>query len=97
MMSMVTVTESAKEELRRVLETNSLEPGKYLRLATPPVWEGEGDFGIVIDDMGTHDHVVDFEGVQVLLVDRALDDHLSDAVFDFKESPSGPRFTLDVY
>ena len=94
---MVKVTDSAKEELSRVLETSSLEPGKYLRLANPPVWEGEGDFGIVIDEKGTHDRVVDFEGGQVLLVDRALDDPLSDAVFDFKQSPEGPRFTLDVY
>ena len=94
---MVKVTDSAKEELSRVLETSSLEPGKYLRLATPPVWDGEGDFGIVIDEKGTHDRAVDFQGVQVLLVDRALDDHLSDAVFDFKQSPDGPRFTLDVY
>ena len=39
---MVTVTDSAKRELKRVLETRSLTPGKALRLAVPPVWTGEG-------------------------------------------------------
>ena len=94
---MVTVTDSAKEELSRRLETSSLAPGKYLRLATPPVWAGPGDFGIVADERKDEDHVVDFRGREVLLVDAGLAEHLSDSVFDFKDSPDGPRFTLDVY
>ena len=60
---MVTVTDSAKRELKRVLETRSLTPGKALRLAVPPVWTGEGDFGIVIDEAETEGVMVDFEGV----------------------------------
>ena len=94
---MVTVTDRAKEELKRVLETSSLDPDRYLRLATPPGWTGEGDFGIVIDERGETDHVVDHEGLQVLLMDAALTEQLPSAVLDFKESPDGPRFTLDVF
>ena len=45
---MVTVTNRAKQELKRVGERLDLEMGKFLRLATPPMWVGEGDFGIVI-------------------------------------------------
>lgn len=90
---MVTVTDSAKEELKRRLDIHNLPPGKYLRLATPPVWVGEGDFGIVIDETKDGDQVVDFQGSDVLLVDAGLADRLSDSVFDFKDS----RFTLDVY
>ena len=94
---MVTVTDRAKEELRRIAETNSLDTGKYLRLATPPVWTGDGDFGIVIDEERSGDHVLDLEGTKLLLVDPDLAEPLSKAVLDFKESLDGARFTLDVH
>ena len=94
---MVTITSRAKKELKRVLETRSLGPGNFLRLATPPEWTGEGDFGIVIDIQRPGDIEVGFEEVTVLLVNEALDEQLPSAVFDFKESDSGSRFTLDVF
>ena len=94
---MVTVTDRANEELKRTLERSSLAPGKYLRLATPPIWEGEGDFGIVVDEVGDGDYVVGFQGLKVLLVDAGLAERLSNAELDFRDSPVGPRFTLDVF
>ena len=94
---MVTVTDSAKQELRRIVETSSLKPGKFLRLTAPPIWTGAGDFGIVIDEERAEDNVVVVQGIKVLLVDPDLSQGLSKAVFDFKVSPDGPRFTLDVY
>lgn len=90
---MVKVTQIAKAELKRIVETRSLDPGKCLRLAMPPVWEGEGDFGIVVADEGHGDHAISYRGQKVLLVDPALTDQLSKSVLDFKDS----RFTLDVY
>jgi len=94
---MVTVTDSAKEELKRILSTTSLDTGKFLRLTTPPAWVGEGDFGIVIDEEHQGDHLVDFQSRTVLVIDEALAERLSSSVFDFKSSPQGPAFTLDVY
>ena len=94
---MVTVTDTAKRELRRILETRSLAPGKALRLAVPPVWTGEGDFGIVIDEAETEGIMVNYEGSPVLLIDTELVEQLQNAVFDFKDSPEGRRFTLDVF
>ena len=94
---MVTVTDTAKEELKRLVEATKLDPGKYLRLATPPVWVGEGDFGIVIDEQFPDDHAECWEGSKVLLVDADLKKRLPSAVLDFKYDPNGPRFTLDVY
>ena len=93
----MTVTNRAREELKRIVETKGLDPGKFLRLATPPVWEGEGDFGIVIDEERHADQVVDFQGSVVLLLDPSLEEQLPKAVLDFKESPGGSRFTLDVF
>ena len=94
---MVTVSHRAKEELKRILEVSSLDPGRCLRLATPPVWVGEGDFGIVIDGEMDGDSVVKIGGLKVLLVDFDLTDRLPTAVLDFKDSPQGPRFTLDIF
>ncbi len=90
---MIEITERAKEELRRVLGSFDLDEGKGFRLATPPVWEGEGDFGIVIDVGRDRDHVVEHEGAELLRIDPGTAEHLAKAVMDFKES----RFTLDVY
>ena len=87
------ITDEAKEELRRVLGSYDLEDGKGFRLATPPVWEGEGDFGIVIDAGRDRDQVVEHRGVELLRLDPGTAEHLANAVMDFKES----RFTLDVY
>ena len=94
---MVTITDKAKEELKHIVSTRNLEPGKFLRLATPPMWEGEGDFGIVITEEGHSDHIINHEGVDILLVDSILAEELPNAVLDFKETPEGSGFTLDVY
>ncbi len=92
---MVTVTDSAKQELKHM--SSSLDSGKALRLATPPVWTGEGDFGIVIDEPGAEDHAVELQGITVLLLAADLEKQLPNAVLDFKDSPEGFRFTLDVF
>ena len=92
---MVTVTDDAKRELKRILETRSLADDKALRLAVPPTWTGEGDFGIVIDEAETEGVMVEYEGLPVLLIDTELMEKLESSVLDFKDSPS--RFTLDVF
>lgn len=74
-----------------------MESEKYLRLTTPPVWVGEGDFGIVIDLEKEGDEVFEIEGQKLLLVDESLAQRLSKSVLDFKDPPDGPRFALDVY
>ncbi len=91
------MTEEAKAELKRILGERLPDPGSLLRLVTPPMWQGEGDFGIAVSPQGHGDLVVDFNGERVLLVDPALADQLAKAVLDFKDSPGGARFTLDVY
>ena len=93
----MTITEAAKTELKRIRETRVPDNAKCLRLVTPPQWVGEGDFGIGIDDVREDDYVVEVGGVQVLLVDWDLTVRLANAVFDFKQTPNGAGFTLDVY
>ena len=95
--SVITVTVKAKEELKRILETRRLETGQGLRLTTPPIWTGDGDFGIVIDYQRDRDHMVEHEGMKVLYVDPDLLELLDTAVVDFKETPQGVGFSVDVY
>ena len=91
------VTSGAKKELKRILRDTDIDSGKYLRLAMPPVWQGEGDFGIVIDSRTDRDEVLVYQKLEILLVDLDLVNKLSKSVLNFIDSPEGPRFTLDVY
>ena len=97
MKSVITVTDRAKEELKRIVKLRNLDRGKYLRLATPPMWEGTGDFGIVIGEEGADDRPITLEDLTILLVDATLADSLSTSRLDFKNSSNGSRFTLDVF
>lgn len=95
---MLTVTDTARAELRKVAEARALEPGRLLRLAVPPVWTGAGDWGIVIDQRGAKDVAYAHEGATVLVIEQEVADALANAVLDYKVSgvPS-PRFTLDIF
>jgi len=94
---MINVTEEAKKELKRILENRDLEPGKFLRLAIPPVWTGVGDFGIVIDEQRSEDIAITFGNMKVLLIETGVSQGMSSGTLDYKESPDGFRFTLDVH
>jgi Fe-S cluster assembly iron-binding protein IscA len=94
---MLEVTDKAKAELKNILDARNLDPGQCLRLVTPPMWDGEGDFGIVIANQGAHDYAIVYEDTDVLVIDAGLMDGLQKAVFDYKDTPQGKGFTLDVY
>ncbi|MBM3934996.1 MAG: hypothetical protein FJ319_11980 [SAR202 cluster bacterium] len=96
---MLTITEAAKAQLKAILETRNLPKGRYLKLATPPDWIGEGDFGVVISPEKGGEQFIEYEGTTVLLIDPGLVENLekTDAVFDYKEGPEGARFTLDMH
>ena len=91
------VTDAARAQLKAVAVQRGLDPGRFLRLALPPVWTGEGEFGIVIDARGVMDVPIAYDQTTVLLIERAVAEQLARAVLDFKNAPEGPRFTLDVY
>ena len=94
---MFNITDSAKEELKRIVESRSIEAGRCLRLAIQPTWPRPGDFGIVIDDEKAEDHTVTLRGTKVLLLQEQLLPQLDESILDYKDTPEGARFTLDVY
>jgi hypothetical protein len=91
------VTDAARAQLREIADGRQLGPGKYLRLALPPVWTGDGEFGIVIDDRGSGDETFSWDGRPCLLIERDVAIELSRSIMDFKETPAGMGFTVDVY
>ncbi len=94
---MLTVTAPAKRELKNILDQRKLGHGRCLRLAIPPAWSGPGDFGIVIDDEKSDDLTVTLRGAKILLLSQQLAPQMSTSVLDYKETPQGMGFTLDVY
>ena len=93
----LTVTDEALAELKRIVQTKSLPPDRYLKLAVPPEWSGPGDFGVVIEVEKGGEVTFDYQGETVLAVDPGLAENLEESVFDFKQTPDGAGFTLDVY
>jgi Fe-S cluster assembly iron-binding protein IscA len=94
---MFNVTDGAKEELKRIAESRSIEAGRCLRLAVQPSWPGPGDFGIVIDEEKADDFTTTLRGTKVLLLQEQLLPQLDKSILDFKDTSEGERFTLDVY
>jgi len=91
------VTDEARAQLKLVSDSRQLDPGRFLRLAIPPAWTGDGDFGIVIDSRGSMDVSIAEDQTTVLLIEREVAEQLARSVLDFKETPMGLAFTLDVY
>ena len=93
----LTVTDQALGELQRIVQTKRLPTARYLKLTVPPEWTGPGDFGVVIDIEKGGEVMYEFEGQTVLAIDPGLEENLKDAVFDFKETPDGLSFAMDIY
>lgn len=62
---MITVTERAKEELKRVWSANVGDPEVGYRLTPVAI----GEYNLVPDREKEGDHVVEHEGAKILLVD----------------------------
>ncbi len=98
---MFIVTEEAKKELKRIRESRTMEPGKHLRFAIPPVWTGYGSFGIVIDEEREEDISIFLDDDKLLIIEDSVAERVDnqkdgdeDSILDFVESPEGTRFTL---
>ena len=94
---MLQVTDAARDELKNILDSRSLPEGRFLKLAVKPEWTGPGDFGVVIDMEKGGEIFFEHDGTVVLAIDPGLAENLESSVFDFKQTPQGAGFTLDVY
>ena len=94
---MLTVTDTAKHELKPIAEQRGLSPAQCLRLTIPPKWTGEGDFGVVIDVADTTDIIVSYEAAPVLRLEPEVAERLANSMLDYKDTPAGLGFALDVF
>lgn len=88
---MITVTERAKQTLKKALATTGVDdPGIGLRLT--PIAKGE--FQLVLDGEKEGDLVVEHEGSKVLLVGEQISRALEGKTIDRDESVKGPRLVI---
>lgn len=94
---MLNITDKAKEELSHIIKARKMNPGSCLRLTVPPLWEGEGDFGIVIDEERIGDVKVSYFDSTLILIDPHLAERLDTSKLDYVDSNNKAGFTLDVF
>ena len=68
-----------------------------MKLVAPPLWVGDGDFGMVITLESDDDTLVLYKGETVLRVESFLMEQIKEVTLDFKQTPQGKQFTMDVY
>ena len=88
---MISVTERAKHELRKLLSENVDWPEARLRLLD----RGKGVLGIGIDIEMPGDYIVECEDRKVLVVEPELADNLNEITLDVDETPEGTELVID--
>lgn len=87
---MVTVTQSAREELKRIRESNDFEPQQCLRLAIV----APQTIGLVLDEASDEDQVEDAEGTRLLLIGPDVCEALDGGTFDFQDAEEARGFRI---
>jgi Fe-S cluster assembly iron-binding protein IscA len=87
---MLTVTEQAKDELRKLLATKVDWPGARLRLMD----RGEGRLGLGVDIETPGDIVLEHEGIRLLLIEAGLASRLDDVVLDIDSGAGGAELVI---
>ncbi len=87
---MLSVTETAKEELKRVSSQALDQPESVLRLVADEL----GQLSLVVDAEKENDQVVKHEEATVLVIEEQLSAALEGVGIDFQDTEAGPRLVL---
>jgi Fe-S cluster assembly iron-binding protein IscA len=87
---MINITERAKQELSKLLSKKVDWPGARLRLMDRSL----GKLGLGIDMEAPGDHVVEYEGVKVLVVEPELARNLHGITLDVDDTPEGAQLVI---
>ena len=87
---MFTVSENAKEELKRISGEVLEKPESKLRLVANP----EGQLGLAADEEREGDQIVEHEGNSILLIGQELSTALDGLGIDYQDADEGPRLVL---
>lgn len=92
---MLTVTATAKEKLKEILQGKSRVPEMTFRLVVSRSTPRRLSIGL--DKKRKGDQVVESEeGTKLLLIGPNLAGELEGLVFDYQETPQGPGFTVSM-
>ena len=84
---MIQVTDRAKKELKQILSNNVDWVFASLRLLD----RGQGVLGIGIDIESPGDHIIEYEGTNLLLVEPELIEKFQGITIDIDNTPEGPE------
>lgn len=87
---MLTVTEGAKQHLKKALLAGTDDPDLGIRLTV----DASGEYGVALDKEAPGDHVVEHEGSKVLLVGREVADQLAELTLDTHDTSDGTKLRL---
>jgi len=87
---MLTVTEGAKQHLKKVLLTHTDDPELGVRLKV----DESGEYGLTLDREAEGDQLVEHEGSKVLLVAHEVAERLAELTLDTEDTPEGTRLRL---
>jgi Fe-S cluster assembly iron-binding protein IscA len=87
---MFNITDRAKRELKKLLETSVEMPQARLRLCD----RGGGELGLGIDIEEKDDSVIQYEGSRILVISSRLIPRLNGITLDIDETPCGPQLVL---
>ena len=75
---MFTITDSAKDELKKILDNNSTESDDGLRL----IINEPGSFALMLDKKQENDEIIEHEGTIVLLYQKDMTNILDEIILD---------------
>ena len=87
---MIHITERAKQELKKILARKVNWPGARLRL----IDRGKGKLGLGIDIETPGDHVIEYEGSKILLIEPELASNLKAITLDVDNTSEGTELVL---
>ena len=87
---MINITERAKQELSRILARKVDWPGARLRLLS----RKEGKLGLGVDIEAPGDHIIEHEGVKILVVSAELAEKLQGITLDVDDTPDGVELVI---
>ena len=88
---MIGVTEQAKQELKKILSTNTEEPEACLRIT----YDDQGHFDIAIDMEREGDQAIEHEGSKLIVVEKEVADSLPGITIDIESTPEGNSFIIN--
>ena len=92
------ISDKAKQELLKIRTDRLKDHTKTLKIVTFPLWQGEGDFGIVIQERFDTDVIIkDENGTELISVDAHISETVEKASLDFTDVNNMPGFKIDIY